>query len=188
VNKKEISVLIVEANHVAENLQQPLIEDGYEAVGRPTEQRPDVVVIDIGLKSARDGIEMAEHKRHRRRGRILIVDDEEMVLRTLQRALEDHSVVCAQNVQEAIIQIEHQTFDLIISDLMMPGLTGRDFYEHVLQRVPKLARRMVFVTGGGNLNSKHTSFLRSISNRVLEKPFEIHLLRELVEFMLAEDH
>ncbi|HEY6178738.1 MAG TPA: response regulator, partial [Kofleriaceae bacterium] len=120
-----------------------------------------------------------------RRGRILLVDDDAMVHRTIKRLLRDHDLVCTDDARDALARIDSgERFDLILSDLMMPIMTGIELYEQLHQRDPELARRIVFVTGGALTTAQVDSFLRSVSNVTLEKPFGMPEIQSLVSRML----
>ncbi|HVW24076.1 MAG TPA: response regulator [Polyangiaceae bacterium] len=119
-----------------------------------------------------------------RRGRILVVDDEDIVLRTLQRILADHDVVCANSVRAATRLIERgERFDLVLSDVMMPDATGIALYEWLLARDPDLAARVLFMTGGA-VTPTVDAFLGSIENPHIEKPFSVEQLRSEVRKFL----
>jgi CheY-like chemotaxis protein/anti-sigma regulatory factor (Ser/Thr protein kinase) len=121
----------------------------------------------------------------RRRGRILVVDDDAMVHRTIKRLLRDHDLVCSEDGRDALERIERgERFDVILSDLMMPVMTGIELYQELLARVPEQARRIVFVTGGALSTASIESFLRSVSNVTLEKPFGMPEIQSLVSRML----
>ncbi|HEY0464812.1 MAG TPA: hybrid sensor histidine kinase/response regulator, partial [Polyangiaceae bacterium] len=119
------------------------------------------------------------------RGRILVIDDEEMILRVLTRILHEHEVICTPSAQEALDWIQAgQAFDLVLSDLMMPTMTGMEFYESLLARHPELAPRVVFMTGGA-ITSSAKAFLQSVPNHRLEKPFDTAALLKIVRVRLA---
>jgi PAS domain S-box-containing protein len=121
------------------------------------------------------------------RGRILVIDDENSLLRAMQRILEDeeHHVVATDSAADALAMIERgDRFDLILSDLMMPKMTGVDFYERLLARNPVLAKSVVFVSGGA-ITAKVDAFLRSVPNLKIEKPFKAAQLRDVVQRVLA---
>jgi len=114
------------------------------------------------------------------RGRILVLDDEEMIVRTLTRMLREHEVHGTTSAREALSLLEAgQEFDLILSDLMMPTMSGMAFYEHLLARHPAYTSRVVFVTGGA-MTPRMEAFLQSLPNRHLEKPFDKKALLEVV--------
>ena len=78
---------------------------------------------------------------------VLVVDDEEQVGRATRRILRDFQVVPARSGQEALEILASLRFDVVVSDVSMPGLSGPQLYEQVCQRWPHLARRFVFVSG-----------------------------------------
>jgi nitrogen-specific signal transduction histidine kinase/CheY-like chemotaxis protein len=120
------------------------------------------------------------------RGRVLVIDDEEMILRVLTRILHDQDVHCTASAQEALSLLDSgQEFDLILSDLMMPTMTGMQFYEILLERHPELATRVVFMTGGV-ITPNVNAFLQSVSNPRLEKPFDGASLVKMVRTRVAE--
>jgi CheY-like chemotaxis protein len=68
----------------------------------------------------------------------------------LQRSLaHHHDVVCVTRAQEALSRIvAGERFDVILSDLMMPEVTGMAMLDRLRRLSPDQARRVVFVTGG----------------------------------------
>jgi signal transduction histidine kinase len=119
-------------------------------------------------------------------GRILIIDDQEVLRRSMQRVLRGHQTTCAATGREALDLIAGgDEFDLILTDVMMPGMSGIQLYEALLSRDPGHASRMVFVSGTTS-SPKVDDFLRSIPNRRLDKPFDVGSLRELIQELLAE--
>jgi EAL domain-containing protein (putative c-di-GMP-specific phosphodiesterase class I) len=105
------------------------------------------------------------------RGRVLLVDDDPAQLRLFRRLLEDASfeVVVAANGKEAIEKIESNSFDVILSDILMQDIGGIDLLRAVRQRdrdVPVL-----LMTGGPDL----TSAVKAVEYgalRYMEKPFK----------------
>jgi signal transduction histidine kinase len=109
-----------------------------------------------------------------RRARVLIVDDEVTIGRALERSLaEHHDVVVFTSGKDALACIAGgQRFDSIISDLMMPDVTGIDIYEELCRIAPDEAKRMIFLTGGA-FTERARAFLEHVPNPRLDKPFEI---------------
>ena len=115
------------------------------------------------------------------RAAVLIVDDERSVSAILGRALANHEVTAVDSAKEALEQIEAGTnFDLILSDLMMPGMSGMEFYDTVARERPRLAERMVFMSGGA-FTPTARAFLDRVPNERIEKPFNLKAVRELVQ-------
>ena len=113
--------------------------------------------------------------------RILAIDDEPIVGTALRRVLgKDNEVVTETSARKALERIragEH--FDLILCDLMMPDMTGVDFYEELRTFAPERASEIVFMTGGA-FTPKARAFLDSVTNERLEKPFDMATLKTLV--------
>ena len=110
--------------------------------------------------------------------RILLVDDDELILRLLSRTLKSHQLSQASSGPEAIeILSKRNDFDAILCDLMMPGTTGIDVYDKVRERDPELAARFVFISGGvfGEAMEKR---LAALNRPVLSKPIDREMLRE----------
>jgi signal transduction histidine kinase len=115
-----------------------------------------------------------------RSARVLVVDDDPMVLASIRRALRGHSVTPLQDAREALrLLASEQTFDVILCDLMMPVLSGVELYEQLGEIAPALVPRVVFLTGGA-FTQKTRMFLDQIPNRRLEKPFNTESLKALV--------
>jgi signal transduction histidine kinase len=106
-----------------------------------------------------------------RRARVIIVDDEPALGRTLTRTLEDtHDVEATTSAKELLSRIDAgERFDVIVSDLMMPEMTGMELYEHLQKSAPDQARRMLFLTGGA-FTATAREFLAGVPNPTLEKP------------------
>jgi len=111
------------------------------------------------------------------RSRVLVVDDEPLVASLLERMLAPvHDVSIATNGKDALEAIFASPFDAIVCDVMMPGMTGMDVYTTLLARDPRLAERVVFMTGGAFV-PRVAEFLASIENPTLEKPFQLSALQ-----------
>jgi PAS domain S-box-containing protein len=117
----------------------------------------------------------------RRSGRILVVDDEPVLARVVQRILEgEHEVVLAGSGREALDLAGRSTFDLVLCDLMMPDMTGAQLHAALEVSVPALAERMLFMTGGEPTGAAATMLQRD-DLHCLEKPFSSASLRIAVQ-------
>ncbi|HYE29308.1 MAG TPA: PAS domain-containing protein [Allosphingosinicella sp.] len=105
-------------------------------------------------------------------GRALVVEDESDVAETLRELLEreGYKVEVAQDGAAALMAIDRDDYDLILSDLRMPGVSGPDLHARLAETKPHLVERMGFVTGD-TLGSSMDDFLRNCGRPVLEKPF-----------------
>jgi PAS domain S-box-containing protein len=118
-----------------------------------------------------------------RRGlRLLVVDDESLILRSYQRIFAArHQLAEAHDGLEALAIIERdQDFDLIVCDLLMPRMSGIGLYRELEKRFPKLVSRVVFVTGG-TMDEEARKFLEMVPNKRAYKPLQPNELLELVD-------
>jgi two-component system NtrC family sensor kinase len=116
-----------------------------------------------------------------RRLRVLVVDDEPHILHYMRATLEawGHVPVVAADGIDGLASIENDDFDLVISDLRMPRLGGREFYDEVTRRHPAMASRMVFATGD-TVRGDTLAFLETLDRPYLHKPFSLAELRTLL--------
>ncbi len=119
-------------------------------------------------------------------GRILVVDDEAPVRALTCEILgaTGYTVRPAAGGVEALRLIESEPFDLIVTDLRMPGMDGATLYREITERRPELAQRVLFVTGDieGDPNARS---LDTTSLHYLEKPFTTRQLVTAVRESLA---
>jgi len=120
------------------------------------------------------------------RASILVVDDDPQVLLCIRRILDaEHALTTTTSAFDALRRIrEGEKFDAVISDLMMPELSGMALYGKVKEVAPALAEKTVFITGGAFTPPART-FLDTVANACLEKPFAARELREVVRGVVA---
>jgi PAS domain S-box-containing protein len=113
--------------------------------------------------------------------RLLVIDDDPALGRTLGLlARHDYDVKVADSAEAAYAFMDAgEQFDAILCDLMMPGTTGMDFYEQLVVRDAPLARKVVFMTGGA-MGPRAESFLDTVQNPRVLKPFRIDDVRALI--------
>jgi PAS domain S-box-containing protein len=112
------------------------------------------------------------------RGKVLIIDDEKDLTDVTVVGLEEvHDVRATQDAREALEWIgAGQRFDLILCDMMMPLMTGMEFYTRLAAMAPDQADRVVFMTGGA-FTPRAREFLARLPNLRIEKPFDLgHIL------------
>jgi PAS domain S-box-containing protein len=107
------------------------------------------------------------------RRRILLVDDEQLVRTLLADLLAPHhDVASVDSGPAALSALEHDAFDVVLCDVMMPTMTGVDVYRHVAATWPGLEQRFIFITGGA-FTVELENFLARSGNPVLSKPFQL---------------
>jgi DNA-binding NtrC family response regulator len=120
--------------------------------------------------------------------RLLIVDDERSLRTALRRYFErgGWSVVEAVNGREALelLGSDEARYDLVISDLRMPGKTGLDVHDWLAANRPALFKRLIIATGDA-ASPGVRGFIRRTPCPVLEKPFELSTLAAAVERVIA---
>jgi signal transduction histidine kinase len=118
-----------------------------------------------------------------RRARILLVDDEPMVLSLVSRALQaEYDVEACASAAEALETLgRDRGFDLILTDLRMPAMSGLELYEQCRAIEPGLGARIAFMTGGSPTDE---GILPGWDNPVLIKPFTTRELLQQVHDIL----
>jgi len=113
--------------------------------------------------------------------RILVVDDEPHILHYMQATLESwgHEVVLARDGSQALKRALIQPFDLIICDLRMPRLGGREMFHTLAQMHPAVADRIIFATGD-TVRGDTLQFLEELGRPFLQKPFQLDELRRVL--------
>ena len=137
-------------------------------------------------------VEPALPRSPRGRGRILVVDDDEDVLDLIRRVLshDGYETDACGDAQAALRRIvhEHQVdrdYDLIVTDVKMPGLDGEEFYRRLERTQPHLARRTLFVTGD-TAREETITFLEGCGRLYVTKPFAMDQLRQAARKAMAQ--
>lgn len=116
--------------------------------------------------------------------RILIIDDDEGICRKLSEILaeEKHDVVSAVSGKEALRVLEKEVFDVILTDLMMPDITGMD----ILAEVKKKGKtRVIMITAFGTIENAVEAMKRGASDYIT-KPFKTNEIQVAVKRVLEE--
>jgi CheY-like chemotaxis protein len=121
-----------------------------------------------------------------RRARLLVIDDEELVIKSVSRILSPYFDVAGATDARLALQWlrDGERFDAIICDLMMPQMSGMDFYASLGGLQPALCERVIFATGGV-FTKRAREFLEQLSTPHVEKPFNTAGLVGLVTRLLA---
>lgn len=141
-----------------ESSAQPEVESKATADGEPA--------IDTGSPGAAGRVS------------ILFVDDEPSLRRVAERYLArlGHHIELAANGEEALQLLQTRRFDVIVTDLRMPGLGGEELY---LRLGPLVQKRFLFMSGD-IVSEKTRRFLAATRRPYLHKPFELKRLSELI--------
>lgn len=116
----------------------------------------------------------------------LVVDDEPEIAAMLARIVRrlGYEVEMASEGEAALERLAGRAFDLVISDIRMPGLDGPGLWRRIAAEHPRLARRMLFVTGD-TLSGPAASFLAESGVPCIEKPFHPAQVRAAIEALVA---
>jgi len=120
------------------------------------------------------------------RPRILVVDDEVVIAQLMADVLggEGYDVDTAPNGLAALDCIARQSYDVVLSDLRMPGLDGLGLYREIERSHPELLTRFVFITGTSEHTDYHV-FVHDVKVPLLTKPFDMLELQRMVEERLG---
>ena len=123
--------------------------------------------------------------------RVLIVDDEPGIRFALKRWFERQKweVHEAPDGREALLLIERETadaaFDLIVTDLHLPGLSGEELLQSLASTRPALAAHVILTTGDAVQDAPRDSILATHPH-VLQKPFDLGTLRGAIDRVLGQ--
>lgn len=113
---------------------------------------------------------------------ILVVDDEKVMRDFLQDVLESFDVELACDGEEAISKLDEKKYDLIITDMKMPGKSGEDVVRFAKERYPDA--KIIIISGYSTLSSVSNA-LKCGVNAFLAKPFTIKQIRTEVAKSLS---
>jgi DNA-binding NtrC family response regulator len=121
-------------------------------------------------------------------GSILLVDDEEKILKTLGRALrtEGHRVVECGNARAARKLLSDESFDVLVVDNLMPGMTGLELIRELVGSTPEAERPQIIMMTAHATVADAIAAMKLGALDFLQKPFEIDHL--LVTISRAIDH
>ncbi len=118
--------------------------------------------------------------------RILIVDDEETLTFSLYQSFiiskENYEVVTASSGNEAWEKFSENPFDVVVTDITMPGISGIELLKRIKESRPQT--HVIIMTAYGSDEKKEEAVL-SGAFRYVEKPFEIRRMKELIASALS---
>lgn len=114
---------------------------------------------------------------------ILVVDDDDVIRDTLCELLsQQHTCQTADTAEEALAKLEAQSFDVVLTDISMPGLSGMELLDRVLQLYPGTA--VIMVSGLSNEEQAQSLIARGAFDYLL-KPFRLEVVEESVNRALG---
>ena len=119
---------------------------------------------------------------------ILLLDDDTELADTLKELLESHNfvVTTANDGVAGLREVMAMDFDVIICDMLMPGMPGDMFYLAAKTVKPAMADRFLFITGHRGVE-KIDDFLRSIDAQVIFKPVMTDELVRMISLVLKQN-
>lgn len=118
---------------------------------------------------------------------ILLIDDETDILQLLQRILEKsgYNVLTAENGKMADRLLDQHTFDLVITDIIMPDKDGMEVIFQLKQTSPSI--KIIAISGGGKLAPEGYLKMAEIAgaDAIIQKPFESSYLLQVVNNLLS---
>jgi CheY-like chemotaxis protein len=146
-------------------------------VGRGTTFRVSLPP-SAAARAAADAAPAAD--RRPRAPRVLVVDDDQGIVRLLARVLRRYDVTTALSAEEALAHVRNgPPFALVLSDIVMPDRDGIELHTDIAAIDPSLARRMVFITGA--MGEADRARLATNGLRVLRKPIDVAAVLALCE-------
>lgn len=120
---------------------------------------------------------------------VLIVEDDPAFSEVLRGYLESQSfyVTCVSNASEALRQMASTEFDVILTDMVLPGHSGEEFYREAERVTPELCRRFIFMTGH-EAEPRTDNFIRRSRALMLWKPFPMPDLLAATQTVRRKDH
>ena len=116
---------------------------------------------------------------------VLIVDDDKTIREMLFELLsEEHQCQSAKTAEEALSLLEKENFDVLLTDISMPGLSGLELLEIMRQRYPRTP--VIIISGAGDLDRAQTLIERGAFAHLL-KPFRLELVEESVRKAVTSD-
>ena len=118
---------------------------------------------------------------------ILVVDDEDNLRDVLVEVLkrDGHEVDSAVDGTEGLRRAEERRYDLVVTDLRMPGLEGPELYRALRERYPDRPPRVIFMSANTGID-EYASFLAETGEPALEKPFNLTDMRQVVLQVLTQ--
>ena len=118
---------------------------------------------------------------------IVIIDDDEAILRSLKRLLgSNNHVICFSDPLSAIEYAKQNPISLVICDLLMPAISGFAVLEDIKLLQPNCSR--LLITGYAELEASKSALNNNIANMITAKPWDNFELTMLVDILIENSH
>ncbi len=139
------------------------------------------VTIILGVHAGTRTEARPEPDGERIRRKVLLIDDEVVLRRVFGQLLgKHHDVATVGSGPEALAALGADEFDVIVCDVMMPGMDGCELYRRIAAEHPGHEHRVVFITGG-TFTRDVDDFLATTPNRLLTKPFNLESVLSTID-------
>lgn len=120
--------------------------------------------------------------------RVLVLDDNAMITDMLGSMLDmfGYQAATANAGEDALELLSQHPYDVILSDLRMPGMDGQEFYRRAVAQHPNLANRIVFLTGD-SVGDGAREFLEATHCPHLTKPYALQTVHDMIEGLLQDN-
>lgn len=120
--------------------------------------------------------------------RVLVLDDNAMITDMLGSMLDmfGYQAATANAGEDALEMLARDHYDVILSDLRMPGMDGQEFYRRAVAEHPELTHRIVFLTGDSVGNGAR-EFLEATACPHLTKPYSLQTVQDMISGLLQDN-
>ena len=170
-------------------------EHGGNIYAESTPGKGTIFIIELPVAAGEEMVIKAEKAvkkenrsaREKAAGTILIVEDEPSIRTSLKRNLtaSGYQAQAVSSGEDTLDKLAKKVYDLLLVDLKMPGMGGRELYETIKKKYPSLAKKVVFITGDV-MTADSQDFLASTGRLYLVKPFDFDEVTNIIEKALAE--
>ena len=120
--------------------------------------------------------------------RILVVDDEQVILDFLDRVLteEGYNTETEVDPEKTLLKLQNAKYDIVFIDIKMPHINGIELYTQLKEIAPYLVGRVIFITGD-TMGTDTRQFLDESKAHYITKPVDIDQLKKVISRILSEN-
>ena len=144
-----------------------------------------VITKDIEEASNYSVVEIPQKTNHTR---ILVIDDEQVILDFLNRVLteEGYNIETEVDPEKILLKLQNSKYDLVLIDIKMPRINGIELYRQLKEIAPYLIGRVIFITGD-TMGIDTRRFLAESKAHYITKPIDIDQLKGVIDRILSEN-